>query len=59
MHIARAYCVEEGKAVDICQARALFFAKDEPRRRFEFLAPMTSVVLRGRQTAVARRALER
>ena len=37
MHIARAYCVEEGKAVDIYQARALFFAQDEPRRRFEFL----------------------
>jgi hypothetical protein len=37
MRIARAYCVEAGKAVDIYQARALFFAQDEPRRRFQFL----------------------
>jgi hypothetical protein len=37
MHIARAYCVEAGKVVDIFQARALFFAQDEPRRRFQFL----------------------
>ena len=37
MHIARAYCVDAGKIVDIYQARALFFAQHEPRRRFEFL----------------------
>jgi hypothetical protein len=37
MHIARAYCVESGKVVDIYQARALFFTQEEPRRRFEFL----------------------
>jgi hypothetical protein len=37
MHIARAYCVEAGKVVDMYQARALFFAQDEPRRRFQFL----------------------
>jgi hypothetical protein len=37
MHIARAYCAEAGKVVDIYQARALFFAQDEPRHRFEFL----------------------
>jgi hypothetical protein len=37
MNIARAYCVEEGKVVDIYQARALFFAQDHPRRRFQFL----------------------
>jgi hypothetical protein len=37
MHIARAYCVEVGEVVDIYQARALFFAQGEPRRRFEFL----------------------
>src|SRR5262245_45152132 len=37
MHIARAYCVEAGKVVDIYQARALFFAQDEPRCRFRFL----------------------
>jgi hypothetical protein len=37
MHIARAYCVEADRVVDICQARALFFAQDEPRRRFQFL----------------------
>ncbi len=37
MHIARAYCVEAGKVVDIYQARAFFFAQDEPRRRFQFL----------------------
>jgi hypothetical protein len=37
MPIARAYCVEAGKVVDIYQARALFFAQDEPRRRFQFL----------------------
>jgi len=37
MHIARAYCVEAGKVVDIYQARALFFAQEEPRRRFQFL----------------------
>jgi len=37
MHIARAYCAEAGKVVDIYQARALFFAQEEPRHRFEFL----------------------
>jgi len=37
MHIARAYCVEAEKVVDIYQARALFFAQEEPRRRFQFL----------------------
>src|SRR5215510_776922 len=37
MHIARAYCVEAGKVVDIYQARALFFAQDKPRCRFRFL----------------------
>ena len=37
MHIARAYCVEADRVVDIYQARALFFAQDEPRRRFQFL----------------------
>ena len=37
MHIARAYCVEADRIVDIYQARALFFAQDQPRRRFEFL----------------------
>ena len=37
VHIARAYCVESGKVVDIYQARALFFAQEEPRRRLEFL----------------------
>lgn len=37
MHIARAYCVEVGKVVDIYQARALFFAQEEPRRRFQFV----------------------
>jgi hypothetical protein len=37
MHIARVYCVEAGKVVDIYQARALFFAQEEPRRRFQFL----------------------
>lgn len=37
MHIARAYCVEAGKVVDIYQARALFFAQEEPRSRFQFL----------------------
>jgi hypothetical protein len=37
MHIARAYCVEASRVVDIYQARALFFAQDEPRRRFQFL----------------------
>ena len=37
MHIARAYCVEADRVVDIYQARALFFALDEPRRRFQFL----------------------
>ena len=37
MHIARAYCVEAESIVDIYKARALFFAGDEPRVRFEFL----------------------
>jgi len=37
MHIARAYCVDASKIVDIYQARALFYGQDEPRRRFEFL----------------------
>jgi hypothetical protein len=37
MNIARVYCVEEDKIVDVYQARALFFAQHEPRRRFEFL----------------------
>ena len=37
MHIARAYCVDACKIVDIYQARALFYGQDEPRRRFEFL----------------------
>jgi hypothetical protein len=37
MPIARAYCVEADSVVDIYQARALFFAHDEPRRRFRFL----------------------
>jgi len=37
MHIARAYCIEAEKVVDIYQARALFFAQDEPRHRFQFL----------------------
>jgi hypothetical protein len=37
MHIARAYCVEAGKVVDIYQARALFFGQEEPRCRFRFL----------------------
>jgi hypothetical protein len=37
MHIARAYCVEAGEVVDIYQARALFFAQEEPRHRFQFL----------------------
>ena len=37
MHIARAYCLDAGKIVDIYQARGLFFGQDEPRRRFEFL----------------------
>ena len=37
MHIARAYCVEAGKVVDIYQARALFFAQEKPRHRFQFL----------------------
>jgi hypothetical protein len=37
MHIARAYCVDAAKVVDIYQARALFFAQEEPRRRLEFL----------------------
>ncbi len=37
MHIVRAYCVEAGKVLDIYQARALFFAQEEPRRRFQFL----------------------
>src|SRR3954468_2052839 len=36
MHILRAYCVEVGRILDIYQARALFFAQDEPRRRFQF-----------------------
>ena len=34
MRIARAYCVETERVIDIYQARALFFARDEPRRRF-------------------------
>jgi hypothetical protein len=37
MHIARAYCVEAGKVVDIYQARALFFAQEQPRCRFQIL----------------------
>ncbi len=37
MHIARAYCVDAGKVVDIYQARTLFFGQEEPRRRFQFL----------------------
>ena len=37
MHIARAYCVEAGKVVDIYQARGLFFTQKGPRRRLEFL----------------------
>ena len=37
MHIARAYCVDASKIVDIYEARALFYGQDEPRRRFEFL----------------------
>ena len=37
MHIARAYCVDADRVVDIYQARALFFAQHEPRRRFQFL----------------------
>ena len=37
MHIGRAFCVEAGRVVDIYQARALFFAQDVPRRRFQFL----------------------
>src|SRR5258705_3839725 len=37
MNIARGYCVEKEKIMDIYQARALFFAQHEPRRRFEFL----------------------
>ena len=49
MHIARAYCVEEGRAVDIYQARALFFAQDEPRADSNSFALMTAVVLRGRR----------
>jgi hypothetical protein len=37
MRISRAYCLEESKILDIYRARALFFAQDEPRRRFEFV----------------------
>jgi hypothetical protein len=37
MHIARAYCLDATKIVDIYQARALFFAQETPRHRFEFL----------------------
>jgi hypothetical protein len=37
MHIGRAFCVEAERVVDIYQARALFFAQHEPRRRFQFL----------------------
>lgn len=37
MHIGRAFCVEAGRVVDIYQARALFFAQEIPRRRFQFL----------------------
>lgn len=37
MHIGRAFCVEAERVVDIYQARALFFAQDVPRRRFQFL----------------------
>ena len=37
MHIGRAFCVEAERIVDIYQARALFFAQDVPRRRFQFL----------------------
>src|SRR5262245_53574079 len=37
MHIARAYCVESGKVVDVSQAPALFFTKEEPRRSSEFV----------------------
>ena len=37
MHIGRAFCVETERVVDIYQARALFFAQEVPRRRFQFL----------------------
>jgi len=36
MHILRAYCVEVGRILDVYQARALFFAQEEPRHRFQF-----------------------
>jgi hypothetical protein len=36
MHIARAYCVETGRVIDIYQARALFFAQGKPRHRLQF-----------------------
>jgi hypothetical protein len=42
MHIARVYCVEWGKIVDIYQARALFFEQDEPRHRFQFFCSDTA-----------------
>jgi hypothetical protein len=37
MDIGHAFCVQEGRVVDIYQARALFFDQEEPRRRFVFL----------------------
>ena len=37
MHIGRAFCVEVERIVDIYQARALYFAQELPRRRFQFL----------------------
>jgi hypothetical protein len=37
MHIGRAFCVEAERVVDIYQARAMFFAQEAPRRRFQFL----------------------
>src|SRR6478672_9929612 len=42
MHIARVYCMEAGKILDIYQARALFFEQDEPRHRFQFLCSDTA-----------------
>ena len=36
MHIARAYCVEADKIVDIYRAHAFFFQQAEPRRRLQF-----------------------
>jgi hypothetical protein len=37
MQIVRAYCVQAGKVVDVYQARALFFAQEQPRCRFQLL----------------------